>query len=254
MKPLIGVLALQGDFAEHAAMLTKCGAEAMQVRHSWQLEKLDGLVIPGGESTTIAKLTFETVDPIFDAIKARAERGMPIYGTCMGSIFLAKEIEGSTQGRLAFMDIKVKRNAFGPQRFSFETELDVPELGAEPFPAVFIRAPMILSCGPNVNVMAKFGDGIVMARQGQFLASAFHPEITDDLRVHQYFVTMVNEYRNAGNSGADAAQAASRKELTNASGEQATNESCEPLSTSSREQVADASCEPPLTEPCAASV
>jgi 5'-phosphate synthase pdxT subunit len=191
MKPLIGILALQGDFAEHGQILTKCGADTVQVRHAYQLAELDGLVIPGGESTTIAKLTGETTDPIFDAIKTRALQGMPIYGTCMGSIFLAREIEGSSQGRLALMDIKVRRNAFGPQRCSFETDLPIDALGAPPFPAVFIRAPLILSCGPEVEVLAKFGDGIVMARQDNLLVSAFHPEITDDSRVHEYFLQMV---------------------------------------------------------------
>jgi len=191
MKPLIGVLALQGDFAEHCHVLTRCGARAIQVRHSWQLDELAGLVIPGGESTAIDKLTADNNDPIFDAIKEKAAQGFPIYGTCMGSIFLAKEIEGSTQGRLAVMDIKVRRNAFGPQRFSFETDLPIAELGTEPFPAVFIRAPMILACGPSVNVMARLEGGIVMARQDNLLVTAFHPEITDDMRVHQYFLSIV---------------------------------------------------------------
>jgi len=196
MRPLIGVLALQGDFAEHAKALTTCGADTIQVRHSWQLDDLHGLIIPGGESTTVAKLTSETSDPIFNAIKQRALAGLPIYGTCMGSIFLAKEIEGSSQGRLGLMDIKVRRNAFGPQRFSFETEISIADLGAEPFPAVFIRAPIILSCGPAVQVMARFGDGIVMARQNNLLVTAFHPEITEDLRVHKYFLQMVTDELN----------------------------------------------------------
>ena len=204
MKPLIGVLALQGDFAEHAHMLEACGANSIKVRHSWQFDEIDGLVIPGGESTTIAKLTGATTDPIFDKITRRARGGMPIYGTCMGSILLAKEIEGSTQGRLSLMDIKVRRNAFGPQRFSFESELDIPELGAEPFPAVFIRAPMIISCGDSVKVMARFGDGIVMARQDNMLVSAFHPEITADNRVHRYFVSMVLDAKDLTVSNATA--------------------------------------------------
>jgi 5'-phosphate synthase pdxT subunit len=196
MRPLIGVLALQGDFAEHAKALTMCGADTIQVRHSWQLDDLHGLFIPGGESTTVAKLTADTLDPIFTAIKQGAIAGLPIYGTCMGSIFLANEIEGSTQGRLGLMDIKVRRNAFGPQRFSFETEIPISELGHEPFPAVFIRAPIIVSCGPSVQVLARFGDGIVMARQDNLLVTAFHPEITEDLRVHKYFLQMVmDEYK-----------------------------------------------------------
>jgi 5'-phosphate synthase pdxT subunit len=155
------------------------------------LNEIHGLIIPGGESTAIDKLTSDNLDPIFTAIKQRASEGMPIYGTCMGSIFLAKEIEGSTQGRLALMDIKVRRNAFGPQRYSFETDLQIGELGDEPYPAIFIRAPMILSCGDKVEVMARLEDGVVMARQDNLLVTAFHPEITGDLRVHRYFLDMV---------------------------------------------------------------
>jgi 5'-phosphate synthase pdxT subunit len=115
----------------------------------------------------------------------------------MGSIFLAKEIEGSSQGRLAVMDIKVKRNAFGPQRRSFESDLVIDDLGAEAFPAVFIRAPVIVECGASVQVLSAIDEGIVMARQDNLLVTAFHPEITEDLRVHQYFLGMVKEYRQA---------------------------------------------------------
>ncbi len=189
----IGVLALQGDFAEHAKMLEKCGARASEIRHSWQLKDVQGLVIPGGESTAIATLTSDNGDPIFDVIRERALAGMPIYGTCMGSIFLAKEIEGSHQGRLGLMDIAVKRNAFGPQRFSFETIIDIPELGEKEFHAVFIRGPVISSVGPDVKVLAQVEQGIVMARQGHYLVTAFHPEITEDTRVHEYFLNMVKE-------------------------------------------------------------
>ena len=187
----IGVLGLQGSFAEHITALEKCGAEAVDIRHSWQLETIDGLIIPGGESTAIAKLTEDNPDPIFDTIKKRIADGMPVYGTCMGSIFLAKEIEGSTQGRLAAMDIKVRRNAFGPQRNSFEMPLTVKAFRDEPFPAVFIRAPVLVSVGLGVTVLAQVEEGIVMAQQGNLLITAFHPEITDDLRVHQYFLNMV---------------------------------------------------------------
>jgi pyridoxal 5'-phosphate synthase pdxT subunit len=201
----IGVLALQGDFAEHHRALRACGAEAIAVRYPEQIDEIAGLVIPGGESTAVAKLTGDGEAPIFKAIQQRARGGMPVYGTCMGSIFLAREIEGSNQGRLGLMDIKVKRNAFGPQRKSFEIELDIPAIseGKEPFPAVFIRAPIIVSAGPTVKVLAQIageedcaalGAGIVMARQGQYLVTAFHPEITGDLRVHRYFISMVNEY------------------------------------------------------------
>jgi 5'-phosphate synthase pdxT subunit len=190
----IGILALQGDFAEHCAAVERCNAIALEIRHSWQLNDIDGLIIPGGESTAIAKLTKDNDDPIFDAILSRAKSGMPIYGTCMGSIFLAKEIEGSTQGRLGIMDIKVRRNAFGPQKNSFQTFLPVDEIGSQPFPAVFIRAPIVLSCGPGVHVLAQMQEGIVMAKQDNLLITTFHPEITDDLRVHRYFLSMAREY------------------------------------------------------------
>lgn len=193
MNVTIGVLALQGDFAEHAHMLEQCGAMAIQVRRSSELDNIDGLIIPGGESTTLAKLTCENNDPIFDVIVKRAAAGMPIYGTCMGSIFLAKEIDGSAQGRLALMDIRVRRNAFGPQKHSFECQLEIPELGPQPFTAVFIRGPIVLSAGPKVRVLAQLPEGIVMARQDNLLVTAFHPEITDDSRVHRYFLSMVDQ-------------------------------------------------------------
>jgi len=197
-KLRIGVLALQGDFAEHIEALERCDKDLLvyAVRYADQFygdDAVDALVIPGGESTAIARLVDDGNDPIFSAIKERALSGMPVYGTCMGSIFLAREIEGSTQGRLALMDISVRRNAFGPQRKSFERDLSIAELGAEPFPAVFIRAPIILSCGPAVKVLSSTDEGIVMARQNNLLVTAFHPEIVEDTRVHDYFVAMVKE-------------------------------------------------------------
>lgn len=198
--PVIGILALQGDFAEHAQMLRQLGAETRLVRRAEEIEQLDGLVIPGGESTTIARLTERADDTIFDTIVRRAQSGMPIYGTCMGSIFLAREIEGSSQGRLALMDIKVRRNAFGPQKFSSEREVEIPALGSEPFNVVFIRAPIIVSCAPDVQILARVEEGIVMARQGNLLVTSFHPEITEDTRVHQYFLTMVEESLTARTS------------------------------------------------------
>jgi 5'-phosphate synthase pdxT subunit len=191
----VGVLALQGDFAEHIEAINRCGAIGLEVRRSAQLQNLDGLIIPGGESTAIAKLTRDNHDPIFDTIRKRILEGMHVYGTCMGSIFLAKEIEGSNQGRLALMDIKVRRNAFGPQRLSFETELSIESLGKPDFPAIFIRAPIILSCGSGVEVLARTEDGIVMARQKNMLVSAFHPEIAGDSRVHRLFIEMIEAAR-----------------------------------------------------------
>lgn len=190
----VGVLALQGDFAEHGELLKRCGAEVIFVKKAEDLKDVEGLVIPGGESTTIAKLTGTTSDPIFDTITKRAHEGMPVYGTCMGLIFLAKNIEGSEQGRLALMDITVRRNAFGPQKFSREEWAAIPELGEEAIPLVFIRGPIILSAGSQVKVFARVEEGIVMCRQDNLLATAFHPEITDDLRVHRYFMAMVQEY------------------------------------------------------------
>ena len=191
---VIGVLALQGDFAEHAHMLQQCGAKTRLVRRAVELDGVDGLVIRGGESTTIAKLTGNTSDPLFEAIIERARTGMPVYGTCMGMIFLARDIEGSAQGRLALMDIKVRRNAFGPQIASRQEQVIIDELGPEPFPVVFIRGPIILECAPHVQVYAAVTEGIVMCRQDNLLATAFHPEITDDLRVHRYFVSMVKAH------------------------------------------------------------
>jgi len=190
----IAVLALQGSFAEHAESLKRCGAEVVLARWAKDLEDVDGLVIPGGESTTIAKLTGNTTDPIFDTIIRRAKEGMPVYGTCMGLIFLAARIEGSSQGRLGLMDITVRRNAFGPQKFSREESIAIPALGDLPLPLVFIRGPIIISAGPGVEVFASVEEGIVMCRQKNLLATAFHPELTEDTRVHAYFLNMVKEY------------------------------------------------------------
>lgn len=203
----LAVLALQGDFAEHAEMLRACGAEEIVfVRRAADLEGVDGLVIPGGESTTIAKLTGNTTDPIFDTIIDKAKNGMPVYGTCMGLIFLAREIEGYSQGRLALMNIKVRRNAFGSQKFSREESLSIPELGAESFPLVFIRGPIIISAGAEVDVFASVAEGIVMCRQGNLLATAFHPELTEDTRVHAFFINMVKEYLQEKSSKKDSTE------------------------------------------------
>lgn len=193
----IGVLALQGDFAEHADILCRLGARVVPVKRAEDLHAVEGLIIPGGESTAIAKLTNNNSDPIFDAIIKKAHDGMPIYGTCMGLIFLAKEIEGSAQGRLGLMDIKVRRNAFGPQKYSREEALTVSALGEEPFPAVFIRGPIILAAEPEVEVLAKVEEGLVMCRQDNLLVTAFHPELTGDYRVHAYFLDMVKKASEA---------------------------------------------------------
>lgn len=188
----VGILALQGAFVEHEAMLHTLGVATTQVRLPAQLEQIDRLIIPGGESTAIGKLleTYHLLAPI----KARAKAGMPVWGTCAGMILLASEItEGRREGQpsLALMDITARRNAFGRQLDSFETDLHVPMLGEEPFPAVFIRAPQIDRVGPGVEVLAQLADErIVAARQGQFLATAFHPELTRDDRFHRLFLEL----------------------------------------------------------------
>jgi pyridoxal 5'-phosphate synthase pdxT subunit len=185
----IGVLALQGDFIEHEHMLQRLGAEVVEVRLPKDLEGLDGLIMPGGESTTFAKLAvrFGLVEPL----RKFTRSGKPVWGTCAGLIFLAKDI-GRDQPTLALMDVKVKRNAFGRQIDSFNAPLDIEPLeGQPPFPGVFIRAPVIESVGPNVEPLCKLGDGtIVAARQDNMLATSFHPELTADTRMHEYFLHM----------------------------------------------------------------
>ncbi len=196
----IGVLSLQGSFAEHKAILDSLGCGVLLVKHPAQLELVDGLIIPGGESTTIAKLTDGCLpgESIFEAIRKRALlEGMPVYGTCMGTIFLSNDIESSSQGRLSLMNISVARNAFGPQRFSRQQFIQIDALGSDPFPAVFIRAPIITKCGDGVDALATVDEGVVMARQGNLLATAFHPELTEDTRVHRYFLEMVASAKRA---------------------------------------------------------
>ena len=186
----IGVLASQGAFAEHIAILEKLGVEASAVRLPEELEGLDGLIIPGGESTTISKLMAHY--KLTDALRDRAKKGFPIWGTCAGMIMLADKLPGSKVEPLGLMSIDVQRNAFGRQKESFETELSIPALGKKPFPAVFIRAPAIEKAHGDAEVLATLDDGtIVAARQGKLLASAFHPELTDDTRFHQYFLDIV---------------------------------------------------------------
>lgn len=186
---LVGVLALQGAFREHQHSLEKCGVSTCQVRKASELHSVDALVIPGGESTTMGKLMndFELMKPIIDL----ANQGMPVFGTCAGLIMLAKQIKNSQQQTLGLMDIEVERNAYGRQVDSFETYLDIPVLGAKPFRAVFIRAPHITKVAEGVDVLAYFDDKIVCARQGHFLVAAFHPELTSDLRMHQYFISLI---------------------------------------------------------------
>jgi 5'-phosphate synthase pdxT subunit len=186
----IGVLSLQGAFREHIQILRRLGAEASEVRLPEQLYGLTGLIIPGGESTTIGKLavTYGLMDPLREFAAAH-----PVWGTCAGLIFLAKETD-SLQPLLGVMDIFAKRNAFGRQADSFETDLFVPILEngtAEPFHAVFIRSPYIAAVRGNAGVIAKLSDGTAVAvREGKWLATAFHPELTSDFRFHRYFLEM----------------------------------------------------------------
>jgi 5'-phosphate synthase pdxT subunit len=184
----VGVLALQGAFIEHEKILRGLGANAVEVRLPEQLDGLDALIIPGGESTTIGKLAveFNLLYPLRAFAQAR-----PVWGTCAGMIMLAKDI-GRDQPLIGVMDIKVNRNAFGRQVDSFETDLAVPELGMEPFHAVFIRAPLVVDVKDTAQVLARLEDGgIVAVRQGHWLATAFHPELTPDNRFHRYFLREV---------------------------------------------------------------
>jgi len=191
----IGVLALQGDFAEHIAALRTSGAQALEVRLPQQLIGLDGLIIPGGESTTIGKLAedFHLLEPLREFGKEKA-----IWGTCAGAIFLSKDANRS-QPLLGLMDIRVERNAFGRQVASFEVDLDVPVLGLlngenRLYHAVFIRAPLIESVQGDAKILAALDDGrIVAAQQGKLLATSFHPELTDDDRFHRYFIKIAGE-------------------------------------------------------------
>jgi 5'-phosphate synthase pdxT subunit len=190
----VGVLALQGDVAEHEAMLAASGANPSLVKRAEQLDHLDGLIIPGGESTTIGKLLrrFDLLEPLQQRVKA----GFPVFGTCAGMILLAGQIEdaGTDQPAIGGMDITVRRNAFGRQRESFETDLAVPALGDAPLHAVFIRAPLIQRLGDGVEVLATLEDGrVVAAQQDNLLVASFHPELTDDARLHRYFVDLVRE-------------------------------------------------------------
>ncbi len=190
----IGVLALQGDFSEHITMLKKLNVEASEVRLPEHLNGLDGLIIPGGESTTIGKLA--VAYGLMEPLKKFGEQHA-IWGTCAGAIFLSKDVSRD-QPLLGLMDIKVKRNAFGRQVDSFETDLDIPELkqatGSDvPYHAVFIRAPIIESVDGDAKILASVSDGrIVAAQQGHLLATSFHPELTGDTRFHEYFLSLAD--------------------------------------------------------------
>jgi pyridoxal 5'-phosphate synthase pdxT subunit len=194
--PRIGVLALQGAFIEHVHRLQEVGAEAVEVRLPEDLEGTDGLIIPGGESTTIGRLMdwYELKEPV----RQMVADSKPVWGTCAGMILLANDVDQSSRAQhqplLELLDITVQRNAFGSQLDSFEANLDMPSISEEPVPTVFIRAPIVSRTGPGVDVLATLSDGkIVAVRQDNLVATAFHPELTGDLRLHNWFMQMVKE-------------------------------------------------------------
>ncbi|MCU0272013.1 MAG: pyridoxal 5'-phosphate synthase glutaminase subunit PdxT [Acidimicrobiales bacterium] len=189
-QPVVGVLALQGAFAAHRQALAQLGADAREVRTADQLAAVDGLVIPGGESTTMAMLLDRT--GLRAPLTARLADGMPVFGTCAGMILLADEVLDGRPDQWSFgvLDVGVRRNAYGRQLESFETDLDIVGLD-RPFHAVFIRAPGVVRTGPDVTVLAELDGDPVLVRQGTVLASAFHPELTADRRVHELFLDLV---------------------------------------------------------------
>ncbi|MRH44423.1 pyridoxal 5'-phosphate synthase glutaminase subunit PdxT [Aquibacillus halophilus] len=184
----IGVLGLQGAVREHIKSVEASGAEGLIIKKKEQLDEIDGLILPGGESTTMRRL-IDKYD-FFDALKNFGKQGKPIFGTCAGLILLATDIIGQEHSHLQLMDMKVERNAFGRQKESFETALNIQGV-AEDFEAVFIRAPYVIEVGSDVEVLATFKDSIVAAKQGHYLCCAFHPELTEDHRLTAYFVKMV---------------------------------------------------------------
>lgn len=199
MNPRIGVLALQGDVREHLAALGAVGADAVPVRNAGDLASVAGLVMPGGESTTMSILAVR--DGLVDPLRAALAAGLPMFGSCAGLILLAgRVLDGRPdQVTLGALDIVVRRNAFGRQVDSFEAQVDMPALGADPVPAIFIRAPWVESTGPGVEILGRLEGGghagrIVAVRQGSVMATAFHPELTEDPRVHEYFVEIVRQH------------------------------------------------------------
>lgn len=188
--PRIGVLSIQGDFLEHRQALDRLGVEAPEIRLPRQLDEVDGLIIPGGESTTIVQLM--DIYGFRDILIQKVKSGMPVWGTCAGMIVIADKLTDHRPEPLHLMDINVSRNAFGRQVDSFETDLEIEELEGPPFRAVFIRAPVVNSMGEGVRILAALEDGRPVAvRQGHMLATAFHPELTDDSRVHELFLRII---------------------------------------------------------------
>ncbi len=198
----VGVLALQGAVREHLHMIKSCNARGIAIKKPAELSRVDALIIPGGESTTIGKLIVKY--GFITPIKELYRKGVPLYGTCAGLILLASRVSkfpeaagkdnsngASKLPLMGLMDMEVRRNAYGRQRESFEAHLDIPKLGNQPFEGVFIRAPLIESVGSQVEVLARFEGKIVMAQAGRIVVTAFHPELTNDMRIHKYFLKMI---------------------------------------------------------------
>jgi 5'-phosphate synthase pdxT subunit len=192
-RPTVGVLALQGAFAAHAQCLTECGADAVEVRRPDDLEAVEALVMPGGESTTMSKLLESS--GLFAAIGSRLERGMPVFGTCAGMILLATEVLDGRPDQRCFgaIDIAVRRNGYGRQVDSFEAELDVSSIGSDPFHGVFIRAPKVERVGDGVEVLAEHAGVPVLLRSGRVSVASFHPELAGDARLHESFIASITE-------------------------------------------------------------
>jgi 5'-phosphate synthase pdxT subunit len=191
--PRVGVLAYQGDVREHLAVLEAAGAVPVEVRRVEELDGVDGLVVPGGESTVIGKLAARY--GLLAPLRERARAGLPVLGTCAGMIFLAREVEGPPQDLLGVLDVRVRRNAFGRQVASFEAEVDVKGVDGGPVAGAFIRAPWVADAGPEVEVLAEVEGKVVAVRQGNLLATAFHPELSGEVRLHRWLVDLIAERR-----------------------------------------------------------
>ncbi len=188
----VGVLALQGDFAEHVSVMQQLGVNTLEVRHAKEFDQIDALIIPGGESTTMARLL--DLDEMRESLVRYAKEGMPVWGTCAGMIMLSTWVSDGRPEPLGLMDIKVSRNAFGRQVDSFEAALDIPVIGEEKFHAVFIRAPIVDHVEKTVTVLGRLDDSTIVAvKQNSLLATSFHPELTKDYRLHKYFLEFIHK-------------------------------------------------------------
>ena len=199
VAPVIGVLAYQGDVREHLRALAAVGADAVEVRTLADLDRVDGLVVPGGESTVIGKLAARY--GLLEPLRERARAGLPVFGTCAGMILLAREVEGPPQDLLGVLDVRVRRNAFGRQVASFEAEVDVKGLDGGPVSGAFIRAPWVAESSPDVEVLAELDGKVVAVRQGNLLATAFHPELSGEVRLHRWLVDLARAAKARGVHG-----------------------------------------------------